>query len=82
MGSLVSWWKGDDDATDMMGHNNGTLENGAGFALGAVNDAFSFDGSNQYVLIGEPVPADLQIQNAITPVSYTHLDVYKRQPIQ
>ena len=65
---LVSWWKGDDDATDHMGHNNGTLENGAGFALGAVNDAFSFNGSNQYVLIGEPVPTDLQIQNNITPV--------------
>ena len=63
---LVSWWKGDDDATDHMGNNNGTLENGAGFALGEVNDAFSFNGSNQYVLIGQPVPADLQIQNNIT----------------
>ena len=76
MGSLVSWWKGDDDATDMMGHNNGTLENGAGFALGAVNDAFSFDGSNQYVLIGEPVPADLQIQNAITLSAWIYPTAY------
>jgi len=63
---LVSWWKGDDDATDHMGNNNGTLENGAGFALGALNDAFSFNGSNQYVLVGQPVPADLQIQNNLT----------------
>jgi hypothetical protein len=60
---LVSWWKGDGDATDHMGNNNGTLVNGAGFALGQVNDAFSFNGSNQYVLIGQPVPADLQLQN-------------------
>ena len=59
-----------------MGHNNGTLENGAGFALGAVNDAFSFDGSNQYVLIGEPVPADLQIQNAITLSAWIYPTAY------
>jgi hypothetical protein len=63
---LVSWWKGDDDATDHMGLNNGTLENGAGFALGEVRDALSFNGSNQYVLIGQPVPTSLQIQNNIT----------------
>ena len=75
-GSLVSWWKGDGDATDFMGHNNGTLENGAGFGLGAVNDAFSFDGTNQYVLIGEPVPADLQIQNAITLSAWIYPTAY------
>ena len=73
---LVSWWKGDDDATDHMGHNNGTLENGAGFALGAVNDAFSFNGSNQYVLIGEPVPADLQIQNNFTLSAWIYITSY------
>ncbi|MGB7984257.1 MAG: Ig-like domain-containing protein [Terracidiphilus sp.] len=73
---LVSWWKGDDDATDLMGHNNGTLENGAGFALGAVNDAFSFNGNNQYVLIGEPVPADLQIQNNITLSAWIYPTAY------
>jgi hypothetical protein len=73
---LVSWWKGDDDATDHMGHNNGTLENGAGFALGAVNDAFSFNGSNQYVLIGTTVPADLQIQNNITMSAWVYLTSY------
>jgi hypothetical protein len=73
---LVSWWKGDDDATDHMGNNNGTLENGAGFALGEVNDAFSFNGSNQYVLIGEPVPADLQIQNNFTMSAWIYFTSY------
>jgi LEA14-like dessication related protein len=73
---LVSWWRSDDDATDHMGHNNGTLENGAGFALGAVNDAFSFNGSNQYVLIGSSVPADLQIQNNITMSAWVYLTSY------
>jgi hypothetical protein len=63
---LVSWWPGNDDASDIIGGNNGTLENGAGFALGEVGDAFSFNGNDQYVLIGQPVPANLQIQNALT----------------
>jgi hypothetical protein len=63
---LVGWWPGNDNANDLIGGNNGTLENGAGFALGEVEDAFSLNGNNQYVLIGEPVPANLQIQNAIT----------------
>jgi hypothetical protein len=73
---LVSWWKGDDDATDHMGNNNGTLENGASFALGDVNDAFSFNGNNQFVLIGQPVPADLQIQNNITLSAWVYLTSY------
>ena len=72
----VSWWKGDDDATDHMGNNNGTLENGASFALGGVNDAFSFNGSNQYVLIGQPVPADLQIQNNFTLSAWIYVTSY------
>jgi hypothetical protein len=73
---LVSWWKGDDDATDHMGNNNGTLENGAGFALGEINDAFSFNGSNQYVLIGQPVPLDLQIQNNFTLSAWIYVTSY------
>jgi hypothetical protein len=73
---LVSWWRGNDDATDHMGHNNGTLENGTGFALGEVGDAFSFNGSNQYVLIGQPVPADLQIQNNFTMSAWVYMTSY------
>jgi hypothetical protein len=63
---LVSWWPGNDNTNDLIGGNNGTLENGAGYALGEVEDAFSLNGSDQYVLIGQPVPANLKIQKAIT----------------
>jgi hypothetical protein len=73
---LVSWWKGDGDATDHMGNNNGTLVNGTGFAPGQANDAFSFNGSNQYVLIGQPVPGDLQIQNNITLSAWVYMTSY------
>ncbi|MGC2062504.1 MAG: LamG domain-containing protein, partial [Thermodesulfovibrionales bacterium] len=63
---MVSWWGGDNNALDMVGTNNGSLQNGAIFAPGKVGQAFSFDGTDDYVLIGDPVPAALQVQNEIT----------------
>jgi hypothetical protein len=73
---LVSWWPGNDDATDPIGGNNGILENGVGFALGEVGDAFSLNGSNQYVLIGQPVPVSLQLENAITLSAWIYATSY------
>jgi hypothetical protein len=43
--SLVAWWPGDVDATDVTGHHNGTLQNGTTFASGRVGMAFSFNGA-------------------------------------
>jgi hypothetical protein len=74
--SLVSWWPGNDNPNDLVGGNNGTLENGVTYGLGEVNDAFNLSGSNQYVLIGEPVPANLQIQNAITLSAWIYPTAY------
>jgi hypothetical protein len=60
--NLVGWWGGDGDARDISGNNNnGTLQNGAGFRVGKVGQAFSLDGTSQKVLIGNP--ADLQLQD-------------------
>jgi hypothetical protein len=58
---LVSWWRGEGDATDTMDGNHGILANGATFAPGMVGQAFSFDGSDDGVLIGNP--ANLQLQD-------------------
>ena len=52
--NLVSWWPGDGNAMDIQGTNGGTLRNGATFAAGEVGQAFSFNGSNQDVSIGDP----------------------------
>lgn len=46
---LVSWWPGDGNTGDVVGNHNGVLENGAGFGLGEVGQAFSFNGINQFV---------------------------------
>jgi hypothetical protein len=48
---LISWWPGDDNAYDVVGGNNGTLENGATFAPGEVDDAFSLNGNSEYISI-------------------------------
>jgi CSLREA domain-containing protein len=49
--NMVAWYPGDGNANDIQGPTleNGTLQNGATFAAGKVNQAFSFDGSNDYV---------------------------------
>src|SRR5438093_11150544 len=47
---LVSWWPGDGNANDIIGGNNGTLQNGATFAAGMVGQAFSFDGTSSVTL--------------------------------
>ncbi len=49
---MVGWWPGDGNANDIAGANDGTLENGAGFAAGEVGQAFSLDGIDQYVDLG------------------------------
>jgi hypothetical protein len=47
---LVSWWKAEGTAADVVGTNNGVLF-GAGFGAGMVGQAFSFEGATQAVFI-------------------------------
>ena len=55
----VSWWKGENDATDSAGGNNGTLHGGA-YAPGKFGQAFSFDGSPaQYVAVPSSSTLDI-----------------------
>lgn len=44
-----STWSAEDNASDSVDGNNGTLQNGATFATGRVGQAFSFDGVDDYV---------------------------------
>ena len=48
---MVSWWPGDDNADDIQGSNNGTLQGSATFAAGKVQEAFSLNGNGAYVRI-------------------------------
>src|SRR5207244_6607369 len=46
---IVSWYRADGNAFDSVSGNNGTLQGGASFAAGKSGQAFSFDGSSEFV---------------------------------
>lgn len=62
--NLVSWWRGEGNALDQNGLNNGTLQNGTTYATGRVGRAFSFDGADDYVDV--PDSASLDVSTAMT----------------
>ena len=45
---LVAWWPGNGNADDIVGGNNGTLTNGAGFINGEVGQAFNFNADHEW----------------------------------
>ena len=47
--NLVGWYPGDGNAFDIQTGNNGSLQGGATFAPGKVGQAFSLNGSSNYV---------------------------------
>jgi hypothetical protein len=63
---MVGWWKGEDNATDSVGLNNGTLSpSGANYAQGKVGQAFRFDGTNGYAQIPDSItlkPANVTVE--------------------
>jgi sugar lactone lactonase YvrE len=61
---LVSWWKAQDSAVDLMGLNNATLFNGTTYAAGKVGQAFSFDGVNDRASVGDS--ASLKLTTSLT----------------
>ena len=48
---MISWWPGDGNANDIQDGNNGTLQGATTFVPGEVLQAFSFDGTDDYVLV-------------------------------
>ena len=50
---LVAWWKAEGNANDYIGGNNGVAPIGATFAAGKVGQAFSFDGVDDSVIVGD-----------------------------
>ena len=72
--NMVAWWPGDGNGSDIIGGNNGTLMNGVTFAQGKVGQAFSFDGTNDYVEI--PHSAAFNLLSGHTVDLWVKLDAY------
>lgn len=62
----VSYWKFDGDATDEIGQNDGT-NNGATYtSSGKINGAYSFDGSNDYINLGNDSSITTGLESGFT----------------
>ena len=65
--NLVSWYRGEDNALDFLGRNNGTIQGSVTFTNGYVGRTFTLggngdlSGSGDRVIVGNP--ANLQLQN-------------------
>jgi hypothetical protein len=80
---LEGWWTGNDTPNDSSSNAyTGTLENGATYGLGEVDDAFNLTGntasnSDQYILVNNgTMPANLEIQNNITLSAWIYPTAY------
>lgn len=51
LSGLVSWWQAEGDATDVLGANDGSLQNQAGFVPGFAGQAFALDGVDDWVIV-------------------------------
>ncbi|MCX8027257.1 MAG: DUF1566 domain-containing protein, partial [Thermodesulfovibrionales bacterium] len=58
--NMVSWWRAEDNASDSVGTNHGTLINGATYATGKVGKAFSLDGVDDYVKVPDSILWDFE----------------------
>lgn len=46
---LLAWWPGDGNTDEIVGSKDGTLHNGATYNTGTVDQAFQFDGNDDYM---------------------------------
>lgn len=50
--TTTNWWPGNGNVDDVVGTQHGSTANGAGFSPGKVGQAFSLDGVDDYVTLG------------------------------
>jgi sugar lactone lactonase YvrE len=74
---MIGWWRGEGDATDAVGINNGTLYSAVGFVPGEVGSAFSFNGSS-YVSIPDSPSLDA-LTSAITVEAWFKVNQFSGQ---
>ena len=57
---LVSWWRGESNADDSAGTNNGAAMGNTTYSAGKIGQAFDFDGSGDFVEIPDNDSLDVQ----------------------
>ena len=60
---LVSWWRGEGNALDSVGANNGTTQGGVAFVAGRIGQSFEFHGTDAVTI---PTSSTLDVTNGYT----------------
>jgi hypothetical protein len=71
-GGIISWWPAENNAQDVVSHYDGMLQNGATFATGLVNQAFSLDGIDDAIVVNNNLglnPTSITIEAWVNPDS-------------
>ncbi len=76
---LVGWWRGEGNADDALGANNGTAANGLGYSAGEVGQAFNLDGVDDEVQV--PASASLSVQSLTMEAWINPADVSTQRPV-
>src|SRR5215213_5416267 len=71
---MVDWWTADNNTFDIIGGYHGILQNGAGFDTGKVAQAFSLDGTNDYVLVPNQPAAPFNFAGSFSIDGWIFLD--------
>jgi len=69
-GGVISWWPGEGNAQDIVGHYDGTPQGGATFSAGIVGQAFSLDGIDDAILVNNNAalnPASITVEAWVKP---------------
>ena len=72
--TVVSYWAAEGNANDSADSNNGTLIGSAGFTTGEIGQAFSFNGTTDYVNV--PNASNLNITGSLTLSAWIYLNAY------
>ncbi|MEW6302149.1 MAG: choice-of-anchor D domain-containing protein [Verrucomicrobiota bacterium] len=83
--NAVSWWKAENNANDAINNNHGTLNGDTTYATGKVGNAFSFDGSGDFISVPDASSLDLSgsftIEGWIQIPDYAgHYPIVTKQP--
>ncbi len=80
--NIAAWLPGDGNANDISGNgNNGTLTNGAGFAVGKVGQGFLIDDVDDYVRINASPSLDVGAGGGFTLEAWVNPNDNKNNPI-
>ena len=81
LAGISAHWPADGNATDVVGSNNGTLQNGASFDTGQFSQAFDLTGPSDLVRMAQPIKftavedftVSLWVNQAVTPANQSYI---------